>query len=209
MQKDLVRILLVSLFGALLAEIRNALPNARPTPPAVPPSTLAEWQQARLAAQEGRERARARRRIWNAVAVVLGVWLTGWSAIALMRSPPPPPSTTATAAATVAGSSRQSRSVARAPGCALLPDTLGRAGARHQQPAACGLAECVGDHRPIGPFRAARPGGTPAGSEGWPASLALPRAHARASRRCVVHRACPRRGPTARCGERGLVIIDT
>ena len=94
MQKELFKFLLVTVFGAVLAELQSVL--STPKSPALPPSNLAEWQQAQLAAKEQQRANLARRRMRDAIAVVLGLWLAGCSVSALMSlspalTPPPPP----------------------------------------------------------------------------------------------------------------------
>ena len=85
LQKELVRLLFVTLAGALLTELRSAL--LTPKPPAQPPSNLAEWQRAQLIAREELQRGRRAR---HCLAAVLGLWLAGWSASALVPRLPPP-----------------------------------------------------------------------------------------------------------------------
>ena len=93
LQKELFKFLLVTLAGAVFAEIRTAL--SAPKLPVLPPSNLAEWQQARLTARELLQQALARRRVRHAIAVVLGLWIAGCSVSTLMPLspplPPPPP----------------------------------------------------------------------------------------------------------------------
>eukprot|EP00964_Phaeocystis_antarctica_P014706 scaffold8123_cov66-Phaeocystis_antarctica.AAC.15 len=93
MQKELFKFLLVTVVGAILAELRSAL--STPKLPALPPSNLAEWQQAQLAAKQLQRANLARRRMRDAIAIVLGLWLAGCSVTALMSLspplPPPPP----------------------------------------------------------------------------------------------------------------------
>ena len=94
MQKELFKFLLVTVFGAVLAELQSVL--STPKSPARPPSNLAEWQQAQLAAKEQQRANLARRRMRDAIAAVLGLWLAGCSVSALMSlspalTPPPPP----------------------------------------------------------------------------------------------------------------------
>ena len=93
MQKELFKFLLVTVVGAILAELRSAL--STPKLPALPPSNLAEWQQAQLAAKQLQRANLARRRMRDAIAIVLGLWLAGCSVSALMSLspplPPPPP----------------------------------------------------------------------------------------------------------------------
>ena len=93
MQKELFKFLLVTVVGAILAELRSAL--STPKLPALPPSNLAEWQQAQLAAKQLQRANLARRRMRDAIAIVLGLWLAGCSVSALISLspplPPPPP----------------------------------------------------------------------------------------------------------------------
>ena len=93
MQKELFKFVLVSVVSVVLAELRSVL--STPKSPALPPSNLAEWQQAQLAAKELQRANLARRRMRDAVAIVLGLWLAGCSVSALMSLshplPPPPP----------------------------------------------------------------------------------------------------------------------
>ena len=114
LQKELFKFLLVTLAGAVLAEMRSAL--STPKPSALPPSNLAEWQQAQLAAKELQRANLARRRMRDAIAIVFGLWLAGCSVSVLMsRSPPPPPppppSTPLLVAVRRAGASRAQQAV--------------------------------------------------------------------------------------------------
>ena len=90
---ELFKFLLVSVVSVVLAELRSVL--STPKSPALPPSNLAEWQQAQLAAKELQRANLARRRMRDAIAIVLGLWLAGCSVSALMSLspplPPPPP----------------------------------------------------------------------------------------------------------------------